>query len=90
MDLKDLRKEIDRIDKELLVVLAERMRLIPSVAEYKKKNNIQRYQPEREKEVIRLRKEIASKLNLNQDFIEKIFKVIIEDAHRIEKDIMEK
>ncbi|MFA6226938.1 MAG: chorismate mutase [Candidatus Paceibacterota bacterium] len=88
MNLLELRKEIDRIDGELLSVLVERMKLIPKVAEYKKENNLPRYQPEREKEIIKVRKELAEELNLNPDLVEKIYKEIIEDAHRIEKEIM--
>ncbi len=88
MDLIELRKEIDQIDREFLDILSKRMKLIPKVAEYKKKNNIKRYQPEREKEVIELRKGLAKELNLNSDLVETIFKEIIKDAHKIEEEIM--
>lgn len=88
MDLNSLRKEIDQIDGEFLGILSRRMKLIPKVAEYKKKNNIKRYQPEREKEVIGLRRELAKELNLSSDLVESIFKEIIKDAHKIEEGIM--
>jgi len=90
MDLIGLRNKIDLLDEKLLCILKERMMLIPQVAEYKKKNNIDRYQPTREKEVIGIRRELAKKLDLNPEFVEVVFKEIIKDAHRIEKEIMGK
>ncbi|MFA6430083.1 MAG: chorismate mutase [Candidatus Paceibacterota bacterium] len=88
MDLSELRNEIDQIDREFLSILSKRMKLIPKVAEYKKKNSIKRYQPEREKEVIKLRRELAKELNISSDLVESIFKEIIKDAHKIEEQIM--
>ncbi len=88
MDLNELRTHLDRLDNALLYILAERMSLIPKVAEYKKENNIARYQPERETQIISNKREEAVKLLLNPDLVESIYKIIIADAHRIEKDIM--
>ncbi len=89
-DLKEIRTHLDRLDTILVYTLAERMSLIPAVAEYKKAHNIERYQPKREKEIIKLKRELARKLDLNPDLIEILYKEIIKDAHRIEKKIMKK
>ena len=88
IDIKDLREKIDSFDKELLTTLSKRMALIPHVAEYKKANNVARYQPEREQTIIENRRTLAKKLSVNPDLAEKIMKDIIEDAHRIEKEII--
>jgi chorismate mutase-like protein len=88
MDLIELRKHLDRLDTALVYVLAERMSLIPKVAEYKKANHLPQYQPEREKEVIASKRELAQKAGLNPDLIETLYKEIIKDAHRIESEIM--
>jgi chorismate mutase / prephenate dehydrogenase len=88
LDIQELRKTIDGLDQEMLSVLAKRMALIPKVAEYKKLNGVQRYQPGRERVVIESRRAIAEELNVNPDLAEKIMKLIIEDAHRIESEIM--
>lgn len=90
MSLKEIREHLDRLDTALVYILAERMSLIPKVAEYKKANNISRYQPEREKEIIKLKRELAEKLDLNPDLVETLYKEIIKDAHRIEESIMGK
>ena len=51
-ELKELRKEIDRIDKQIISLIDERMKISLKVGETKKKNNIPIFDPEREKEVI--------------------------------------
>ena len=90
MELPEIREHLDRLDNALLTILAERMAFIPKVAEYKKKNNIARYQPEREQQIFEAKEELAKKLNINPELAKKIFETIIEDSHRIEKEILEK
>lgn len=87
-DLTEIRKELDKLDSSIIELLSKRMALIPSVAEYKKQNNLPRYQPEREKEIINSRRKLAKELNINPDLAENIAKAIIADAHRIEKEII--
>jgi len=52
MDLKDLRDEIDQIDKEILRLFVKLMDVVKKVAEFKKQNNLPVLQGGREKEVI--------------------------------------
>ena len=40
MDLLELRKEIDRIDKAMVSLFEERMRVCENVARYKMENNL--------------------------------------------------
>lgn len=87
-DLEKLREGINESDKEMIGALAKRMKLIPLVAEYKKLKNLPRYQPQREKEVIESRRRIALEFGLSPELVEKIMELIIEDAHRIEREIM--
>lgn len=88
MDLSEIRKKLDTLDAELVNIIAKRQELIPDVAEYKKKNNVKRYQPEREKEIIEAKRKMAEKASVNPDLIEDLIKRIIEDSHRIEKEII--
>jgi chorismate mutase-like protein len=87
-NIDELRQKIDSLDRELLSVLAERMALIPEVAKYKSLNRVPRFQEAREKFVIQNRRAIAEELSINPDLAENILKLIIEDAHRIEKGII--
>ena len=89
MELSEIRKKIDKYDKELVRIIAKRTALIPLVADYKKKNQIKRYQPDREQEIINQKRELAKKYNVSPELIEDLIKRIIQESHRIEKNIME-
>ena len=52
MDLNALRIEIDKLDKVILESFEKRMELFRNVALYKKENNMQIFQSEREKQII--------------------------------------
>lgn len=88
MDLAEIRKELDLIDSQIVLLLAQRMSLIPKVAEAKIRDNLPRYQPDREQQVIEVKRKLAEQHKMNPDLVESIYWKIIEDAHRIEKEIM--
>ncbi|MGV1059669.1 chorismate mutase [Clostridium perfringens] len=50
--LAQCRKEIDRIDRELMKLFEERMSVVLEVARYKKENNMAIFHKDREKQVI--------------------------------------
>lgn len=52
MDLTEIRKEIDKVDGEILPLLIKRMKLSEQVAEYKRKNNIPVLNVKREQEIL--------------------------------------
>ena len=52
MDLKELRKEIDAIDDQLVELFCQRMDAAAKVAEYKKQNNMPILVPAREREIL--------------------------------------
>jgi chorismate mutase/prephenate dehydrogenase len=88
MDLSEIRKQLDELDSEWLKIIAKRLALIPKVAKYKIENNIPRYQPERENEMIIAKRKLAEELGVNPDLAEDILKRIIVEAHEIEKKII--
>lgn len=76
MMIDNLRKEIDKYDREILDLLKKRQDTAKSIGLYKKENNIIVYDPTREKEIIKEIKLLATE-NLNQEMIENIFKEIL-------------
>ena len=56
MELKDIRGQIDTIDRELVQLFKKRMELSAQVADYKKANHLPIYVPAREREIL---KEVA-------------------------------
>lgn len=90
MELEEIRQHLDRLDTAMITILAERMSFIPKVAEYKVKHNMERYQPKREAQIIGQKRKLAESLNVNPDLVEDIIKRVIQDAHRIEEEIIGK
>lgn len=52
MQLQELRKEIDRIDSELLELIQKRIQTVGEVAEYKRAHDLPVFAPDRENEVL--------------------------------------
>ena len=67
MDLSECRKEIDKIDKELVELFERRMNVAIKVAEYKIENNLPILNEAREAEVI--------EKNINQDVLIQLVKL---------------
>ncbi len=53
MDLTECRKQIDKIDDEILKLFLDRMEVASKVADYKKENNISTLQKGREREILK-------------------------------------
>ena len=90
MEIEEIRSKLDKIDKELVRLIAERVALIPAIGEYKKKNNLPMHNPEREKQIFESKRKIAEELCVNPDLVEDIFKRLIRESYRIEEEILAK
>lgn len=83
MTLDEVRKEIDKLDDNLLEMLNERMKWVHLVGEIKNKTKTVIYRPEREKQIIQRLYENNNGL-LTEDAIEAIFLEIFAAARNIE------
>ncbi len=83
MGLEELRKEIDRLDNELLKLLNKRMDVVKQVGEYKHQTKGAIYRPEREKQII---DRLASQNDglLNKEAIEALFMEIFAVSRNLE------
>ncbi len=86
--LEKLRTEIDKIDAELLSILAQRMKIIDEIGEYKKQNNITILQIKRWREMLHERLEIGAKTGLDKEFLLKMLELVHEKSIQIQMDIM--
>jgi chorismate mutase/prephenate dehydrogenase len=78
--IRPLRDEIDRIDSQILSLLARRQDQVDQVATLKKKCDMPVYHPAREEDMIsRLRTQAAGK-GLDPDVTENLFRVIIRQS----------
>lgn len=84
MGLEEIRKEIDLLDDELVDVLGKRMELVKQVAAVKAKGGIPIRQIKREEELLARQRQAARKHELGEEFIEKIFRVVLDESCRIQ------
>lgn len=86
--LEQLRREIDKIDAELLDILAKRMKIVEEIGHYKKENNITVLQIRRWADIIFDRLNIGSKLGLDRDFLLQILQLVHKESIRKQEEIM--
>jgi chorismate mutase len=88
--IKQVRRHIDRIDTVIITVLAERMSLMPEIAEYKKNNEIPIFDEAREVEIMKNLKKIGKEQGLDESFTEEIFLSLFNESKRIQNEIISK
>ena len=72
--LNELRQNIDLIDKNILLLLAERQKISKLIGEEKAKINKPIFDKKREESVLKKRKAFAKKLSLDNNFVETFYK----------------
>ena len=87
MNLSELRRRIDEVDKKLVELLNERSRCAIEIGKLKQAANIPLYQPERENEVI-ANAERNNPGPLSDAAIRRLFERIIDEARAAERDAM--
>ncbi|HSG67359.1 MAG TPA: chorismate mutase [Bacteroidales bacterium] len=81
--LEKYRSSLDEIDRQLLELLSKRMGISALIGEYKRERNLAPFQPERWKAVLNDRIEKGTSLQLDKDFLKRLFDLIhIESIRR--------
>ena len=88
--IKLLRQQIDKIDNELMELLAKRMRVCREIGQYKKEHNIQVLQTGRYNEILDKRGVQGSLLGMSDSFAKQIFEHIHEESVRQQLEIVNK
>lgn len=86
--LEELRSEIDKIDENLLEILAHRFEMIEKIGTYKRENNVAILQLERFMEILKTRSEIGEKLKLNEEFVKQLFDHIHQESIQKQTEIL--
>ena len=84
LDLDALRKAIDEVDARLLELIAERVRLVLKVGEYKRERGIPVYDPERERLLLERLTSRAPE-PLKGDTVRRVFERLIDESRRLEQ-----
>lgn len=75
--LESLREQIDRIDQQLVDLLAQRGRVIQQVTEIKKQHDLPTFHPAREENLISARRAQATQAGLDPDYVEDLFRTML-------------
>ena len=86
--IKQLRSQIDGLDRQLVSLVGERLELCRSIAELKRSGGIPMMQPGRVEEVKRRCGELGIKHGLGPAFVRRLYDAIIEEACEIEDKII--
>ena len=86
--LDDLRNDIDRVDEVLVRLLNERARCACEIGKIKKEQNVDIYQPDREKQVLNHVRSVAAQGPLDPEAIVRLFERIIDEARRLERRVV--
>ncbi|MEJ5306027.1 MAG: chorismate mutase [Ignavibacteria bacterium] len=87
--LDELRKRIDLVDQQILLLLSARNDFVKKVAQLKKENGIPVYDEFREKQLINDWIGSSKILGLSEEFVKSILELIISESRRIQKEIIE-
>lgn len=74
------RREIDKIDHQVLKLLAERQQITREIGRYKQQNNMCILHPKRYRELMQERQVLAESLGLGADYIHDLFSRIHEES----------
>ena len=86
--LEELRSEIDKLDEELIDILARRMKVVEEIGTYKKVNKITILQLKRWNELTRDRIEAGIKMGLSREFILKLLESVHEEGIQRQIDVI--
>lgn len=89
-EIEAIRNRIDRIDDELVLLLAERMRSSREIGEFKKEHNISILQMKRWRKIIRKALKNGDTAGLQSDFIKAVYQLIHEESIRIQSEVLKK
>jgi len=87
-NLDELRRNIDRVDEVLVRLLNERARWVCEIGRMKKEQKLEVYQPDREKDVLKHVRDVATEGPLGPDAIGRLFERIIDEARRLERRVV--
>ena len=80
--LEEFRKEIDKIDDVIVESLAKRRHIVLELARIKKQNNIAIFDPSREARLKEKLKTRADDLGLDENFVLKLYGLILENSKK--------
>lgn len=88
--LAELRREIDKLDNQLLSLLSKRMRVSREIGQYKKEHDMPVLQAQRYDEILNHRGAQAAELDLDSEFVKTILRAIHEESVHVQMKLINK
>jgi chorismate mutase len=88
--LEKLRHRIDRIDADILHMMAERMNVAREIGQYKKEHNMTIFQVKRWEEILRTRTKLGVEQELTPEFVAKMYELIHNESIYHQTQVMNK
>lgn len=79
------RRLVDRIDSKLVTLIKTRQQLSEAIGKIKKRNDLNVVNSEREREILDRIASIARKKKLDEDFMQKIYRLILKQSRKIQR-----
>ena len=86
MNLENLRKRIDDIDEDILILLAKRFQIVKNIQQSKSKAGLSISDKKRESHVLKRLEKLSIHLNLQFSFVKKIYNMIFLQSRIIQHD----
>jgi chorismate mutase len=87
--IEEIRDQIDEADREIIDALARRFSLVERIGHYKKENNVAIFQISRWKEVFKTRADWGKAMQMNEDFIKEIYRLIHQESIKTQTKIFD-
>jgi chorismate mutase len=78
--LEEFRSEIDKLDAELIEILARRFDIIDEIGHYKHHNNITIYQAKRWSNILNDRIENGAQHGIDKEFLQKVLQLVHKES----------
>jgi anthranilate synthase component I len=85
MEISELRKKIDSLDKNIFELIKERLSIVEEIVHIKKKNQRSIFDADREKLLLEEKQKLAQEFGISEHTVEEIFRAIIAESHLLEK-----
>lgn len=83
--LRDFRENIEKIDNNIIRLLSIRLKIAKNIGILKRKNGLEVINHDREKKLINLHRKHSKQNKIDQQFIDKIFNLVIKHSRAMQK-----
>lgn len=84
--MDEIRSEIESLDKDLIRLVAKRMKLCKKLGKHKKGSSLPIVDKDREKTLFAFWNDLAEENQISPEFIEKLLSLILDESIKIQKN----